>query len=329
MGEQFAAIRSPAPRAHNDQVEEEAMAGSNEGNEGNEGNAGNVGRSGGGYQVVSDRVDIPFITEGNIAFKRLTETKWRDSSWTGDWYAWLMLVDFARTVDLPYVKPGTLGPKQLWVKTPAETQAMMSGAPNDDEELKRLARLAEDERADALGEIIDQDRGFIGYFMAAMSISPRSHPGTCRLLFTGSLIGAYVSLHFKGLHQRRRPSQRAPALLPPIEVPGHASYPSGHATQARLMAKCVEEALPTTQLKSQLGDVIDTLAARIARNREIAGLHFHSDTVAGRALADDAFAILNSTSLPHSVPTPIPNNTTAPTARRFAQMLSDAGGEWP
>ena len=308
------------------------MAGSNEGNEGNEGNAGNVGRSGGGYEVRADRVDIPFITEGNIASKRLTEPKWRDSSWTGDWYAWLMLVDFARTVELPYVKPaGALTSKQLWVKTPAETQATMSGAPNDDEELKQLVRLAEDERADALGEIIDQDRGFIGYFMAAMSISPRSHPVTCRLLFIGSLIGAYVSLHFKGLHQRRRPSQRAPALLPPIEVPGHASYPSGHATQARLMAKCVEAALPTApDIKGPLGDVLDTLAARIARNREIAGLHFHSDTVAGRTLADHAFSILSGPDMPVSVPTPIPNDTTnPPTQRRFAQMLLDVKGEWP
>jgi len=312
-------------------VQEETMAGSNEGNEGNEGNAGNVGRSGGGYGVLADRVDIPFITEGNIASKRLAQTKWDDRSWTGDWYAWLMLVDFARTVDLPYVKPsGPLGATQLWVPTPAETQATMLGTPNDNQEIGRLVRLAEDERADALGEIVDQGRGFIGYFMAAMSISPHSHPRTCRLLFTGSLIGAYVSLHFKGLHQRRRPPQRAPALLPPIEVPGHASYPSGHATQARLMARCIEAALPTTpdNIRGQLGDVIDTLAARIARNREIAGLHFHSDTVAGWNLADNAFTILNGTNMPVSIPTPIPNDTTAPTTRRFAQMVSDAGGEW-
>src|SRR5712691_8525804 len=99
MGEQFAVIRSTAPRSHNDQMEDEAMAGSNEGNEGN---AGNVGRSGGGYGMLPDRVDFPFITEGNIAAKRRSEPKWHDRSWTGDWYAWLMLVDFARTVDLPY-----------------------------------------------------------------------------------------------------------------------------------------------------------------------------------------------------------------------------------
>jgi hypothetical protein len=313
-------------------VEDETMAGSNEGNEGNEGNAGNAGRSGGAFGVLPDRVDFPFITEGNIAARRLAATTWQDRSWTGDWYAWLMLVDFARTVDLPYVKPpGTLGATQLWVATPAETQALMPGTPNDEDELRRLRRLAEDERADALGEIIDQNRGFIDYFIAAMSISPRSHPATCRLLFVGSLIGAYVSMHFKGLHQRRRPSQRAPALSPPIEMPGHASYPSGHATQARLMARCVEAALPPgpDHIRAQLGEVLDTLAARIARNREIAGLHFPSDTFAGSKLADDAFNILNGTNMPNSVPTPIPNSTTPPSMRRFAQMLTAAGGEWP
>jgi hypothetical protein len=307
------------------------MAGSNEGNEGNEGNVGNLGRFGGGYAVLPDRVDIPFITEGDLATQRLAETKWRNHSWTGDWYAWLMLVDFARTVQLPYVKPtGAVTPPQLWVRTPAETQAAMPGTIDDERELGRLVRLAEDERADALGEIIDQNRGFIGYFMSAMSISPRSHPSTCRLLYVGSLIGAYVSMHFKSVHQRARPSQRAPALLPPVEMPGHPSYPSGHATQARLMASCVKQALPTTpdDIRAHLGDVLDTLAARIARNREIAGLHFHSDTIAGKALADAAFDVLNGTSMPFSIPTPIPNATTAPTTRRFTQMVSDAGGEW-
>ena len=75
------------PRPYGGQREDEAMAGSNEGNEGNEGNAGYMGRSGGRYGVLPDRVDFPFITEGNIASKRLVETKWQDRSWTGDWYA--------------------------------------------------------------------------------------------------------------------------------------------------------------------------------------------------------------------------------------------------
>ena len=96
------------------------------------------------------------------------------------------------------------------------------------------------------------------------------------------------------------------------------------------MAHCVKAALPTApdNIQSELGDVLDRLAGRIARNREIAGLHFRSDTVAGRVLAGEpcyferhghAFVGANA----------LPNDVTAPTGRRFPAIVAAAGGEWP
>ena len=32
--------------------------------------------------------------------------------------------------------------------------------------------------------------------------------------------------------------------MPLIDPPGHAAYPSGHATQARLVALCLEQVMP-------------------------------------------------------------------------------------
>jgi len=197
----------------------------------------------------------------------------------------------------------------------------------DEAELKALIRLAEDERADALGEIIAQHDGFMSYFMTVMFISPRTHPKTCLLLHIGSLLGCYVSMHFKGLYQRRRPSQRVPGLLPPIPVPGHPAFPSGHSTQAHLMARCVKAVLPA-YMRDDLGKVIDELADRIARNREIAGLHFETDTRGGEDLAQSAFAILASDALPLSVPQSIPPTPQSATLRRFAKIVADAKGEW-
>ena len=40
-------------------------------------------------------------------------------------------------------------------------------------------------------------------------------------------------------------------------------------------------------------ETLKALARRVARNREIAGLHYPSDSVAGRRLADAVFAVLS------------------------------------
>jgi membrane-associated phospholipid phosphatase len=108
-----------------------------------------------------------------------------------------------------------------------------------------------------------------------------------------------------------------PALLPPVPVPGHPSFPSGHATQATLMALAVREAM-TPQGAAISADnaarasLLDTLAWRIGRNREIAGLHFESDSRAGAALAYEVFGHLK-------------------TRLSFDDALTRAraGGEWP
>jgi hypothetical protein len=87
--------------------------------------------------------------------------------------------------------------------------------------------------------------------------------------------------------------------------------------------------LPTTALQDALGEVIDELADRIARNREIAGLHFESDSKAGANLAQSLFDVLSSNALPITVEQPIPPATTPPaTTRRFQSIKSLAQGEW-
>ena len=108
-----------------------------------------------------------------------------------------------------------------------------------DKHAKAMLAMARDERASALGEILTQDVEFITAFMEALAITPGSHYRTFRMLHIASLIGSFAALHYKHVFDRPRPSWELPALMPPIPVPGHSSFPSGHATQAHLMAKCM------------------------------------------------------------------------------------------
>jgi membrane-associated phospholipid phosphatase len=152
--------------------------------------------------------------------------------------------------------------------------------------------------------------------MGLLTITPGSHPNTYRVLHAASLIGSYAVLYYKGLRGRPRPSQLRPALLPPIPVPGHASWPSGHATQAWLMMLSIEYVLNGVVTAGDfpvISSNLRTLATRIARNREIAGLHYPSDSNHGRALAGTIAPFL----------TGMGANTW------FGKAVTDAQGEWP
>ncbi len=70
--------------------------------------------------------------------------------------------------------------------------------------------------------------------------------------------------------------------MPPIEVPAHASFPSGHATEAHLIALLLREALPAAHPAQAL---LPALAHRIAINREVLGVHYRSDSHAAQVLA--------------------------------------------
>jgi len=71
-------------------------------------------------------------------------------------------------------------------------------------------------------------------------------------------------------------------MFPPGDPdhPGHPSYPSGHAAQAFTMAFLLARICP--------GSEKDLMAAAysVGRNREVAGLHYASDTAGGRELAE-------------------------------------------
>lgn len=270
---------------------------SNLGDLGNLGDVGNLGdftRFSGGI-ASPDRVELPFIAERardpngaetdlRVQDLRVALEAWPERSWAGQWRAWLVLAEFSDTRVTGW---------QERIRLP-DWRGYDSNA-----ELITLANLAEDERPDALGEIVAQDAlyaNFMKDFVALLGMSASSHGATSTLMHVGGLVGTLVSMRLKrqpapGVPARPRPSQLMPALYPPIEMPGHPAYPSGHATQSTLMALGVTAAMPAAREKA-VGHLLHTLAGRIARNREIAGLHYASDSVAGHDAARQTFAIL-------------------------------------
>jgi membrane-associated phospholipid phosphatase len=176
-----------------------------------------------------------------------------------------------------------------------------------DAELAQLVKLIE-YRPGVMSEALAQLTNPWAYFRGILMCNASSAPATHTLVEIATLVGQFQAMHYKRHFNRPRPSQYSPALLPPIDVPGHASYPSGHATESMLIALCLEKVMPVAADTPTLlaggpapdgppppqpgKSPLQQLASRIARNREVLGLHFPSDSKAGRLLAQESFRIL-------------------------------------
>jgi hypothetical protein len=177
---------------------------------------------------------------------------------------------------------------------------------NPNAELVELATLIEF-RPGLMTEAVEQRNGIAAYFCGVLAFSKSSHPCTRYLMEGAVRVAQFQAMYHKDIHQRPRPSQLSPGLMPPIDVPGHASYPSGHATEAYTVSYCLKEVFDrATKVivpsasggpppgAAPTGSPLERLAQRIARNREILGLHYPSDSRAGKELAQETFAILKT-----------------------------------
>lgn len=112
-----------------------------------------------------------------------------------------------------------------------------------------------------------------------------------------------IILTFKKDFDRVRPNIADPTLDTVIASPRHAAYPSGHSTQAHLMAYFLSELIPEKRAE------LEKDALRVAVHREIAGLHYTSDTAAGALLARQYLELLKKDS-------------------EFVKLLEEAKAEW-
>jgi len=112
----------------------------------------------------------------------------------------------------------------------------------------------------------------------------RPAPASVKRLFQSANADAYVASSIaKERFHRPRPYVRDGAIKPCVAVPSGYSYPSGHASTARLYARILAELDPKCAAK------YIRRADDIALNRVIGGVHYPSDIEAGKQLADELY----------------------------------------
>jgi acid phosphatase (class A) len=196
---------------------------------------------------------------------RTIPTRWTDDDWDAGFQAYVPLVEIIRTD---------------WISA-----ALAIGSYDDRDtgaEIDALMRMIplRDQLAD---EIKEQDKkgGIRRAFESRFRFDAKSKPHTSALLSFVIQSAAPISLYTKNIYRRPRPNQLEPRLLNAdievVPVPGHPAYPSGHSFQSHLAAM----ALATVSTRDGT-----SLADSIAKNREVAGLHYPSDSAAGKRLAE-------------------------------------------
>ncbi len=103
-----------------------------------------------------------------------------------------------------------------------------------------------------------------------------------------------IILSLKRHYKRPRPILLATELglkldTFPLKTANTPSYPSGHATQGRLVARLIADEVPLEHRKNIL-----EIGKRIAEGRQIAGAHYPSDTEFGYKLGDRLYDMATS-----------------------------------
>ncbi|WP_051372550.1 phosphatase PAP2 family protein [Sedimentitalea nanhaiensis] len=141
-----------------------------------------------------------------------------------------------------------------------------------------------DLRPDRMAEVTDQAAGTLGYFARLMPLDMGRMPLTRHVLGLAQDCALHVAQHCKHLLACRRPDALSSQIQPMIPTPGHSTLPSGHATEAFAIAGALQRLVPLEFKTEDLDAKLIHMAARIAVNRTVAGVHFPADSFAGAVL---------------------------------------------
>ncbi|MDP3923576.1 MAG: phosphatase PAP2 family protein, partial [Hydrogenophaga sp.] len=181
----------------------------------------------------------------------------------------------------------------LDARTPRRHTLLMLRAPDRallEQQMTLVAAYA-DLRGDRGAEILAQMGPPIDFWAGVVGLQPHRHKKTLQVLDLCFGLAVHVEMRFKHMFAVVRPMQLSPQIQPMIADPGHAAWPSGHATEAFIVAHVLSSLLkaarPGKQQRpgNEATEVqLQRLAARIAVNRTVAGVHYPVDSAVGRML---------------------------------------------
>ena len=132
-------------------------------------------------------------------------------------------------------------------------------------------------------QIINENENFIIGFLKIVGLSEIDDSEEIANIYKINQDAAHIVLVLKNKFNRIRPSYINSDIKPVISVPQNSSYPGGHAAQAYLIALYLSKKNP------KYTEQLFQYAFQIGINREIAGLHYPSDTSAGYILAKNIY----------------------------------------
>ncbi|MDN5788347.1 hypothetical protein [Pseudorhodobacter sp.] len=140
------------------------------------------------------------------------------------------------------------------------------------------------ERPVSVAELLAQADYAGAYWANLLAMNPATKPNSFILLSVAYTIGQMVGMYFKDFFGVARPVHLIPTLVTSIPTPAHPSFPSNHSLQNHLVLQLLTAAMPDGEA-GHLFPYMQLLTDRLARNREVAGVHFRADTDAGRDIA--------------------------------------------
>lgn len=259
---------------------------------------------------------------------------WYDAKlWDASNYAILANTEFATRFawerEIPFTDPATLD----WQRPRCVDGRQVTPATAVKQEIGQLQQMMENDRERYMPEILSQYDGGPFYWLGLLGLTQGSKPHTLRLMHACLRIGETAAIHYKNRYMRPRPSVLCPGLAPPMGPPGHPAFPSGHSLQGWLVSKWLIQL--TKHLNPGYEAELEWIAERVAVNRERAGLHYPSDTSAGKDIAEIIFQVMARIAgipglcdSPFLLPQHCANGGPAGPAPVIQTMVAAAAAEW-